>query len=255
VTWAWVDRDPDPEGLADWQEQVARWPAVDWSKARSAELLAGCGRVLDIGCGPGADLVRYPTVVGIDRSRVMLHRAAERAPHALLAGGDAERLPFRDGAFDGVRADRVLQHVEDPDAFLGEVLRVLAPGGVLTVTDPDQGSLVIEVPGAPAELVERVRERRKDVHCRQGTVIRSVPARLRALGVADLHVDVGVIALTDPDEAYGLPTWVLDAQERGVEWADGAAVAAWDAAMEQARAGSGFLYLLMLLVVSARRPG
>jgi SAM-dependent methyltransferase len=50
--------------------------------------------------------------------------------------GDATRLPFRDGAFDRVITSEVLEHIQDDVAALGELVRVLRPGGTFAVTVP-----------------------------------------------------------------------------------------------------------------------
>ncbi len=50
--------------------------------------------------------------------------------------GDATQLPFADGAFDGVVASEVLEHVPDDVGALAELVRVLRPGGALAVTVP-----------------------------------------------------------------------------------------------------------------------
>ena len=51
--------------------------------------------------------------------------------------GDAQRLPFRAGAFDVVIVGELVEHVADPAALLAEASRLLAPGGLLIVTTPN----------------------------------------------------------------------------------------------------------------------
>jgi SAM-dependent methyltransferase len=51
-------------------------------------------------------------------------------------GADIQALPFRDGAFDAIKATEVLEHVPDVDRALGECRRVLRPGGHLVITVP-----------------------------------------------------------------------------------------------------------------------
>src|SRR5215470_7211828 len=106
--------------------------------------------VLDVGCGAGevcVELARIVgetgTVTGIDSSEVMIaaaQRAASVAKHAIdLRVASVYALPFPDGAFDAVRAERVFQHLGDPEAGLAEMIRVTRPGGRLMVADPDHG--------------------------------------------------------------------------------------------------------------------
>jgi ubiquinone/menaquinone biosynthesis C-methylase UbiE len=70
-------------------------------------------------------------VVAVDGSRVMVDDARKR--HGDIAGvsfdvADAAQLPYGDKTFDGCRIDRVLQHIRDPAAAIGEMVRVLRPG-------------------------------------------------------------------------------------------------------------------------------
>lgn len=92
------------------------------------------GRTLDLGSGTGRNLPLFPrpsVAVAMDPCRQSLLRARRRAPAALLVQARAEALPFRDGAFDTVVSGLVLCSVTDPRAAAAEVLRVLAPDGVV----------------------------------------------------------------------------------------------------------------------------
>jgi demethylmenaquinone methyltransferase/2-methoxy-6-polyprenyl-1,4-benzoquinol methylase len=109
--------------------------------------LAGA-RVAEVGCGPGARLGDLRdrvgpegTVLGVDAAPGMVARARAlgRGPVAL---GDARRLPLRTGSLDAVCVLDVLDlfGTADVAAVLGEVRRVLAPGGrlcVVTMTTAD----------------------------------------------------------------------------------------------------------------------
>jgi demethylmenaquinone methyltransferase/2-methoxy-6-polyprenyl-1,4-benzoquinol methylase len=99
-------------------------------------------RVLDVATGTGLvarEIARRSAarIVGIDQSPEMLHggRAAIRRERlearVTLCLGQAERLPFGDGAFDAVTFTYLLRYVEDPAATVAELTRVLKPGGVL----------------------------------------------------------------------------------------------------------------------------
>ncbi|MFJ9999762.1 methyltransferase domain-containing protein [Streptomyces werraensis] len=53
------------------------------------------------------------------------------------AVGDISSLDAPDGHYDGVRCERVLQHLPDPDAAIRELIRVTRPGGRVCVLDTD----------------------------------------------------------------------------------------------------------------------
>jgi SAM-dependent methyltransferase len=249
-TYRDVDASSAPEEAADWQDRINDWPAIGRAKRRGDELLAGSEPVVDVGCGTGGDLARWRGV-GVDRSGTMLRRA--RARGLAVARADAAALPFATGSFGGARADRVLQHVDDPDVVLAELVRVVRPGGRVVTCDPDQSTLAIDVPWAPDELVDAVRRYRRDVQYRNGTLAGELPARFAAAGLTDVERHDELLVLDRPDDAFGLPTWVKHRHEL-----DGsltaADVRAWDAAMAKARAEPGFRYAVTYVVVAGTKP-
>jgi SAM-dependent methyltransferase len=99
----------------------------------AARLAPGAGAVVDLGSGPGelAALIRDTgrPVVAVDRSGLMAAASRDRGIPSVVA--DAERLPFRSGAFAAVVAAFLLPHVPNLDAALREAARVLRPGGVM----------------------------------------------------------------------------------------------------------------------------
>lgn len=103
--------------------------------------------LLDVGCGPGfyvaelADTVGVKgSVTGVDSSEVMLDAAARRAKglaNVELLVGDATDLPVPDGAFDAALSVQVCEYIDDTNAALSELHRVLRPGGRIVVWDID----------------------------------------------------------------------------------------------------------------------
>lgn len=91
------------------------------------------GRMLDVGCGskPYRQLFSVAEYVGMELDTPL---SRERA--VADAYYDGTWFPFVDGEFDTVLCNQVLEHVFNPDQFLGEVQRVLAPGGRLLLTVP-----------------------------------------------------------------------------------------------------------------------
>jgi demethylmenaquinone methyltransferase / 2-methoxy-6-polyprenyl-1,4-benzoquinol methylase len=109
------------------------------------------GRVLDVATGTAAvalELARWTGagIIALDQSEAMLREGHSRVVRAGLQDrvrfvlGQGERLPFPDGRFDAVTFTYLLRYVDDPASTLGELARVLRPGGTLA-------SLEFHVPG------------------------------------------------------------------------------------------------------------
>jgi ubiquinone/menaquinone biosynthesis C-methylase UbiE len=101
------------------------------------ERLSLTGDVLDVGAGTG-ELWRHvdhskAKLTLVDFSPAMCTKLRE-IPGAAVHQCDAVNLPFPDCSFDGVIANAMLYHLNDPDAALKEFARVLRAGGKLTVS-------------------------------------------------------------------------------------------------------------------------
>jgi demethylmenaquinone methyltransferase/2-methoxy-6-polyprenyl-1,4-benzoquinol methylase len=123
-----------------------------WTEEMRAEAiglldLAPDDRVLDVGCGTGFAteglLEHVDTVHGLDQSVHQLERAygkfGRRGP-VRFSRGDAERLPFRDDAFDVVWSSGSIEYWPNPVDALAECRRVSKPGGQVLVVGPDAPS-------------------------------------------------------------------------------------------------------------------
>jgi SAM-dependent methyltransferase len=136
-------------------------PSVSMYDALIASLLVGfyarvadevaatwpSGTVLDVGSGTGHLAVRLAqtapglAVVGVDLSPAMVERAARHAARAGLSErvrfevGDAGSLPLPESSFDVVVSTGSLHHWPDPARGLGEIHRVLKPGGEAWIYD------------------------------------------------------------------------------------------------------------------------
>jgi demethylmenaquinone methyltransferase/2-methoxy-6-polyprenyl-1,4-benzoquinol methylase len=103
---------------------------------------AAPGRVLDVASGTAGVALqlaaRTPaTVVGVDLTAAMLGQGQRNVDRAGMAGrvqlvaGRAEQLPFPDRAFDALTFTYLLRYVDDPEATLRELARVVKPGGTM----------------------------------------------------------------------------------------------------------------------------
>ena len=97
-------------------------------------------RILDIGCGLGVYVRKFreysDRVYGIDIDAKRLHEGAKTTPNLMLSA--SETLPFRNGAFDLVVLNEVIEHVRDDALTLAEALRVIRPGGHIAIFAPNR---------------------------------------------------------------------------------------------------------------------
>ena len=131
--------------------QDRRWRRAMVSKLR----VPPSARVLDVAAGTGlvtAEIVRRYgcRVVAVDQSEQMLARARQkldRRPElrgsVQIMRGEAERLPFDDGEFDGLTVGYLFRYVDDTARTIAELARVVRPGGTIA-------SIEFYVPPSPS---------------------------------------------------------------------------------------------------------
>jgi ubiquinone/menaquinone biosynthesis C-methylase UbiE len=113
------------------------------------EWVGPADRALDVATGAGhtAGALRdagVDSVIAADAAPDMVATATAAFPGLDGVVCDAERLPFAPDSFDAVTCRIAAHHFPDPDAFVAEVARVLAPGGTLAFEDnvaPDDDTL------------------------------------------------------------------------------------------------------------------
>jgi demethylmenaquinone methyltransferase / 2-methoxy-6-polyprenyl-1,4-benzoquinol methylase len=114
-----------------------------WRRITVEQVVRKGDHVLDACCGTGdlavAARARGADVVGLDFSEAMLERARSKSHEIEWVCGDVLALPFDDASFDAVTVGFGVRNVEDLDAGLRELRRVLRPGGhigILEITRP-----------------------------------------------------------------------------------------------------------------------
>jgi SAM-dependent methyltransferase len=170
-----------------------------------------------------------------------------RAARAPTIVGDVLALPFPSEVFDAVRADRVLQHLDDTGAALLEMERVARPAAWLVVCDPDQRTLEIEL--EDAAVAEGLEEFRRS-SWPSGNVARDMPALMTRAGLENVTVEEFRYDVHDLHWAFGLETWpaTLHKQERLSERERDR----WEAVIDQSRAGGRFRYAVSFFVIAGQ---
>jgi ubiquinone/menaquinone biosynthesis C-methylase UbiE/catechol 2,3-dioxygenase-like lactoylglutathione lyase family enzyme len=198
---------------AEWDASYgARTTRGHWQRARleaAVRLVGdGPGSLLEVGVGSGRLLARLAErgweATGIDAAPRMIELARERVPEARLEVARAEELPFEDASFDAVVAVGVLEY-GDLEASLGELARVLRPGGRAVVGVRNSAAPTVawsaRVMHPLARRVKRVHPfgRRLPSATRRAPSLDELSKRFEQVGLRVVHVEnVGCAVLPDP---------------------------------------------------------
>ncbi len=250
-----VDQQADPGAWVACLDKMHHEPFYAAYKRRVVELMEpGAGeRLLDVGAGTGDDarsLVaqRKGRAVALDRSFTMARECRARGG-ILTIVGDASALPFHDNSFDGCRADRVFQHLNDPHRALTEMVRVTKSSGRVVIVDPDYDTQVMEFPDH--DLARRVLQFRADNALRHGTLAHRMPAMFREARLDRIGVDPMTLVVRDPtavDNVMGLRTWANTAHRNG--FLDAADVERWEEMYAATVASGRFFYAVTFFITS-----
>lgn len=172
----------------------------DWGLATRAMAHSATDkwRMLDVGTGTALIPIEFcrsvPSlhIVAIDLATEMLHLARSNVLRAGFSDRielclvDAKRLPGEDGEFETVVSNSIIHHIPQPQESLSEMVRVLAPGGLLFVRD-------LMRPETEAELEDLVQTYTPGATPSMRQLFRqSLHAALTVQEVADLLADLGL---------------------------------------------------------------
>lgn len=150
------------KNFEEWNEYFARKYNIDYytksnfiirfiEKKRIKEVIKllnpqPTDNIIDLGCGGGHILEKIPqgNLTGIDLLESMLKRAKEKAQkigkHFTLIKGNVEDLPqeIKDQKFDKIIASEILEHVQNPDRLIDEILKIAHPKSVVVISIPNE---------------------------------------------------------------------------------------------------------------------
>jgi ubiquinone/menaquinone biosynthesis C-methylase UbiE len=195
-----VDRTAEPMKCVQRMDEIGAgkfWCSIKSEMLELLDINLG-DRIVDIGCGAGNDTLVFARlvgkrgkVVGVDFSNIMITEAKKRAKGLGLPVeyhfGDAENLQFADNSFDGCRAERLLQHLDNPQRAIAEMVRVAKPGAQIVAAEPDYGSITIK--GSKAVLTRKF----VSCHCgyfRSPRIAMSIPLLFERLQLVDIKIKV-----------------------------------------------------------------
>jgi ubiquinone/menaquinone biosynthesis C-methylase UbiE len=253
-----VDQTSDPDFFIRFLDRGNALPSIVQSKPIILDglRLSPGSRILDLGCGMGADVFDIAhrvgsagAVTGVDVSEVMIAQARQRAEGLNLPVSfevaNAQALRFEDASFDACRTERMLMHVPDPELALSEMVRVTKPSGRISVFDFDWDTFVID---SPDKTTTRAVVTAFSDGIRNGWIGRALPRLFRENGMTDVHV-VGHTVFID-FEFLGLLIGgpLTAAQAEGV--LDPGDVSAWWKCLAEADERGNFLAGFTAFIVS-----
>jgi SAM-dependent methyltransferase len=240
------------------------WQAVKPLSYSSLDLRPG-DRVLDVGCGTGDDVRAMAArvlpdgaAVGVDSSGAMLAEARQRTAiddpplPVIFEQADATNLPFEAASFTRCRVERLLQHLDQPHRAIQEMVRVVAPAGLVLAIEPDYGSLSIT--GADAGVTRRVVQDRAR-HFRSGRVGSALQKLFKEAGLVEVRASILVNAVTgleDAERGSSVVRYLAAARANGVVSDEEGRQ--WLADLRTAHAAGRYRQAVPVFVVVGRRP-
>ncbi len=222
--------------------------------------------VMDLGCGRGHTLIEIAARLGPEGTLVGVDSQQQPAPEPLAGDGRLslivadldESLPFETGRFDRAVCHNLLECLVDPDAFVAEVWRVLAPGGLFLLGHSDFDTIVF--------TSEDLALTRRLVHCfcdttqkwmRQsdGTIGRKLTgiAARSPFEVERVHAWVNVLLSLQPGSPGHEAAHAVARIGRRDPRIDDGSIDEWLAGLQRLADDDAFLYSVNDYAVLARR--
>lgn len=227
----------EPHSAEYFGDQRDFWWNADFIELMAKRWRLGEARsVLEVGSGVGhwsrvlaPHLHPDATLIGLEREPRWVEEAQRRTPRFTYQQGDAMQLPFADATFDVVTCQTVLIHLPDVAAALREMTRVLKPGGLLAVAEPNNigSALAPTATSNETDLGEALRLARLQAICERGkaslglgfnSVGEQLPTLFRSAGLTAMQVYQSdhVTSLVPPYESPAEKAHVAQA----LQWAE-----------------------------------
>jgi SAM-dependent methyltransferase len=225
-------------------------------------------RLADLGCGGGLTLAALRErfgpeleLIGVERREPELAASLAGDPHITTVVADLNKpLPFEDGSIGGAVCHNTLEALLSVDAFLGEVARVLAPGGHFLLGHNDLDTIVFS--SSELDLTRRLVHAFADsqqawMDAADGTIGRKLPAIARRAPLE--HVETLAWVVLDTHLAAGEPAdtairGITDAVRRDQHHELASQLEAWVDDLRVRAAGGEFLFSVNDYAVLLRKP-
>jgi ubiquinone/menaquinone biosynthesis C-methylase UbiE len=216
------------------------------------------GTVIDMGCGTGFDVVNMASlnnkvkVIGIDHDPVMIEKAtasASAAPNAQFILCEADDTPYKDGSVDGLRAERLIQHLEQPEKVIREMYRILKKDHPLLIVETDWRSLSLY--NENVDIEEKLNRYLTREKVNNGSAARKLNSYLRDNKFRDIQIEIFPFVVKSLKEAneYLWIGYILKEMEEK-KYIDQQEYSLFKSSLEEADKKNYFACSINLVVVS-----
>ncbi|WP_214073820.1 methyltransferase domain-containing protein [Mucilaginibacter sp. dw_454] len=167
------------------------------------------GTIIDLGCGAGKDVIELAKIVGndtkvigIDHDPVMLEQGktdAKDLPNVAFILSEAYPLQFGSETIAGLRTERVVQHLKEPQKVINEIARILKPGSPFVIIETDWHSLSFYTPFADTQ--QKINAYLTNQKVNNGFAARKLTNYLKQSNFKDIKFEIHPFILGTLEEA------------------------------------------------------
>ena len=223
-------------------------------------------RALDVGCGPGIDIVGLAKrvtpeglAVGIDHDSEMIMEAKTLVESQGIADTveffthDVASLPFDDNYFDSCRSERVFMHLADPLLVLKEMYRVAKVKGRVVVIDSDWNSLSIDCQHTETE--RKLFQFHRENVMTSGHTGRSLFRFFQTAGFSEIQIKIFPLFTTELDAFSNIVRrHVIEERALAAKVMDKEELVRWQTQLQQAAENNFFFCSMNIISVSGIKP-
>ncbi|ASU36461.1 methyltransferase domain-containing protein [Mucilaginibacter xinganensis] len=184
------------------------------------------GTIVDLGCGAGNDVIELAKmaaenvkIIGVDHDPGMLQQAKEDAKEINNVDfilSEAYPLPFEDGTISGLRTERLVQHLKNPEKVFSEISRVLKTDAPFVIIETDWNSLAFytELAGIQKKVIAYL----TDVKVNNGFAAAKLTSYLKQNNFRDIRFEIHpfvVNTLKEANEYFWIEKMIQEAAQKG----------------------------------------
>lgn len=181
--------------------------------------------ILDLGCGTGLDVIKMSEIfnsskiIGIDHDPVMLEKAKSANKgnsNVEFIQSESDNIPYDNNFFEGIRAERLIQHLKNPQKTIEEVYRTLKKNHPFAIIETDWAGLIIY--NENIDISNKVNKFLTEDKINNGYASRKLTSYLKEAGFKNIGIEVFPFVLRSLNEANAylwLEIIINEASEKG----------------------------------------